>query len=542
MTKDRKVLARSDSIAARMPDGSLASGNFKRAQIINYSELQKLLVQNIKKTTSRTYIPYTKENIQSYLQNPLANLDNIRLVSQFLYRVSSPYKIIINYFAGLGTYSYNVTYHSDLTKGSLEVSEFIKDYQTLLLRLENMRLKDALPAVVATALRDGAFFGFCYDNEKSFFISTLDPKYCKVSSIQDGVCNFAFNASYFDQGNNKYYIDAENNPDGLWDQAFIDGYNAYKAQGRDFMWFELPPEKSICIIAGDDPICPLPYFVSVFVDMLDLLDYQSLVRDKTELENTVLLLSKIPMIKNTEEVNAFSVDLDLVQATQATIDENTPSLVGTAYSPCEVTPIFFKNSNQVEDTNIYANALSNLMSNIGLSEMLFNPNKGGSVGLNASIKTDELTFYRFLHRIESWLNRYLTLNITEDFLLAFHRVTYFSRNEYADKLKEAATLGLPVKMDYATALGFSPLQILQQGYFENALGLSELWVPLSSSYNGAGSGQAGAPVKADGELTDEGADSRDAGKNEGTKAKKELNTSAPKRRRGRPRKERGETT
>lgn len=529
-----KIIASNNNINSRMPSGKLVQTDQKHAQIINYAELQKLLVQNVSKTTTRTYVQYTKENIQQYLQSPLANIDNIRLVSQFLYRVSAPYKIIVNYFANLGTFTYNATYKSDLSKGLPEQKKYMKNYQNILERLEAMRLKDEMPNVIATAIRDGAFFGFCYDNEETFFINALDPKYCKVSYMQDGVWDFSFNMSYFDQGNNKYYIDSESNPDGLWDQFFIDSYNAYKSQGRDYMWAQVPPEKSICIVAGDDGVCALPYFVSVFVELLDLLDYRDLIKSKTELENTILLISKIPINTGTELVNDFSVDLDLVQATQAAIDEVVPSLVATAYTPCEVEPIFFQNDNQTEQANIYSNALSNLMSNIGLSEMLFNPDKNGSVGLNASIREDEMVFFRFLSKIESWLKRYISLNISEDFIFKFHYVTYYSQKDYADKLKDAASLGLPVKLDYATSLGFTPLQVMQQTFFENSLGLQDYWIPLSSSFNGS-QGDPGAPSKDDDDLTSEGASTKDSGKNEGTKAKKSLNTSPKKR--GRPRKE-----
>lgn len=534
-----RIIATSNSLSNKMPSTAIttAASNKKVAQTINYAELQRLLVQNVSKTTSRTYIQYTKENIQAYLQSPLANIDNIRLVSQFLYRVSAPYKIIVNYFANLGTYSYNVIHKTDLNKPEVDSKKFIKNYQNLLERLETMRLKDELPNVVATAVRDGAYFGFCYDDEKTFFMNALDPKYCKINSIRDGVYDFSFNASFFDQGNNKYYIDSTLNPDGLWDQIFIDGYNTYKSQGRDYMWFDIPPEQGVCIISGDDPICPLPYFTSVFVELLDLLDYRDLIKSKTELENTILLLSKIPLIDGSKEVNDFAVDLDLVQATQAVIDEVAPELAATAYTPCDVDVITFNNDNQVQQANIYNEALSNLMSNIGISEMLFNPDKNGSVGLNASIKEDEMVFFRLLSRVESWLKRYIALNISEDFIFKFHYVTHYSKNETADKLKDAATLGAPVKMDYVTVLGYTPYQVLQQTYFEDALGFVMYWKPLTSSYNGTG--EVGAPTKDEGDLTDEGADTRAAGKNEGTKAKKELNTSAP-RKRGRPSKDKKE--
>lgn len=519
----KKTIAKNKSQPEVMTGTRLSTTEKSKGQIINYAELQRLLLQNVSKTTSRTYVQYTKENVQSYLQNPLSNIDNIRLVSQFLYRVSGPYKIIINYFANMGTFAYNVTHKTDMSKGVPDYNKIVKSYQTTIKRLEIMRLKDEMPNVIATALRDGAYFGFVCDDEETFFLNALDPKYCRISSIRDGVYDFSFNMSYFDQGNNSYFIDTTNNPDGVWPQWFIESYQAYKTQGRDYMWAELPPEMSICIISGDDPVCPLPYFANIFVSLLDLIDYESLLKNRTELENTVLLLSKIPLDSKSGEVNAFSVDLDLVQYTNDMIAEALPDMAAAVYSPCSVEKISFNNENQTSMTNYYAEAVSNLFSSVGISEMLFNKDKGGSVGLAASIKTDESLFFRFLSRIESWVKRYVYLNITEDFLFKFHYVTWFSKDNWVDTLKDAATLGLPVKMDYATALGYTPYQVMEQTLFESALGLDQYWTPLSSSYNG-GQDEAGAPEKDDSELSDEGAATKDGGKNEGTKAKKSLNS------------------
>lgn len=519
--RSKKKISEKQKATDRIDLGQITStSNQRYAQVLNFDELKRILLQNVSKTATKTYATFTKEKIQQYLQSPHANLDNIRDVSMFLWRYSMPYRKIIEYYSSMPYFAYDVVYKSDLSKNGSELQsgKFLKEYQTVLQRLENMHFADEDPTVIATALRDGAYFGFCYDDESSFFTMTLDPKYCRVSSY-DGCYNFSFDATYFDQGNNSYFIDSTNNPDGIWDQVFIDGYNEYKSKGRDFRWFEIPPERGKCIIAGDDPVTPLPYFVSCFVDLLDLLDYQELIRSKTELENYVLLISKIPLHSNSDQVNDFSVDLDLVQATQSMIDDAVPSLVGTAFTPCELDVIRFDNKNQVEDTNIYGQALSNFMSNVGMSEMIGNSNKGGSVGLAASIKTDELVALKFLTHLERWVQHYLRLNISENFIFTFHKVTQFSKDQYHDQLAKMATLGVPVKMAYATSLGYSPLEILNRGFFEQALHLDEVWIPLQTSYTQT---DAGRPSVDDGDLSDEGADSRDAGKNEGTKAKKKI--------------------
>jgi len=299
----------------------------------------------------------------------------------------------------------------------------------------------------------------------------------------------------------------------------VQGYEDYKNKGNEYKWFELPPEKTICIICGDDPVVPLPYFLPVFVSLLDLLDYEALIRSKTELENYVLLVSKVPMNNNSGEVNDFAVDLEIVQATQAVIDEALPSLVGSVWTPCEIEKIDFGNKNQVEDTNVYSQAIKNLFSSLGISEMIFNGEKSGSVGLKHSITVDMTLPLELLKRIDSNIQRYIRLNISEDFTFRFHQISIFNKDEYLSELKDQATLGVPVKMDYATAGGKSPYEVMNDAFMESALGLDKLWKPLSSSYTQSDK-KGGGQTKKDDELSDSGIATKEGGKNEGTKAGK----------------------
>ena len=503
----------------------LTTSNQKYAQMINFAELQRILQQNISKGTSKTYTQYTKEKLQSYIKSPLANIDNLRDISAFLYRISHNYKKIIEYYSYTPLFSYNISYKTpDWSKPPKNSKNFLQGYQELCTRLENMNLKSMCPQIIATCLRDGIYCGFCYDDGNSFFISALDPKYCKISALSDkNTYILKFDASYFDVGNNKdflYGTGSETDSDeGLWDDVFVEGYETYKDKGNDYKWFELPPERTISIICGDDPVVPLPYFLPVFVSLLDLLDYEALIRSKTELENYVLLVSKVPMNTNSGEVNDFAVDLEIVQATQSAIDEVLPSLVGSAWTPCEIEKIEFGNKNQVDDTNVYSQAIKNLFSSLGISEMIFNGEKSGSVGLKHSITVDMTLPLELLKRIDSNIQRYIRLNITEDFSFRFHQVSVFNKDEYLSQLKDQATLGIPVKMDYATAGGKSPLDVMNDGFMENALGLTNIWKPLSSSYTQSGK-ESGGQTKKDDELSDSAISTRDAGKNEGTKAGK----------------------
>lgn len=498
----------------------------KFAQIINFAELQNIMTQNVSKTANKTYTQYTKEKLSQYLSNPYSNLDNIRDISNYLYLISPQYKTLVNYLANMLLCSYNVVYKTPDWNKQPKLKDFMQSYQELCVRLKGMGVSNLTKQMIATSLRDGIYVGFVYDNgDKGFYVNVLDPKYCKISALTiKNTYMVKFNAAYFDSGNNKEFIYGVNEDGkGVWDAVFKTGYETYKKQGRDFQWFELPVERTFCIPCGSDPNNPLPFFFGIFQDLLDILDYRDLIRSKTELENYVLLISKIPLIHNSDQINDFSVDLGLVQATQAAIDESLPSLVGSAYTPCEVEKITFGNQNQVQETNVYSESIKSLFDSIGISQMLFNGEKSGSVGLRHSIRVDESTMLELLEKAEANFQRYIELNISDEFDFYFHKVTIFGQDEYITTLKDMASLGLPCKTDLAT-ITKTPLDMMNATFMENALGLvggeNPLWRPLSTSYTQPGSDTGGAPTKNPDELSDSGAATKDANKNGGTKAGK----------------------
>jgi hypothetical protein len=95
-------------------------------------------------------------------------------------------------------------------------------------------------------------------------------------------------------------------------------------------------------------------------------------------------------------------------------------------------------------------------------------------------------------------------------------VTY-TKDDRITQIKDAASLGLPVKQEYMTLLGYDPLETLASDWLETKLGMSieKFMHPLISSHTQSGnSDTGGAPTKDDGELTDEGAETKDKEKND----------------------------
>ena len=303
---------------------------------------------------------------------------------------------------------------------------------------------------------------------------------------------------------------------------FIDGWNNYQKDRRNAQWFRLTPERTFCMIAGldDEFNTPLPYFAGLFISLVDLSDLEQIVQAKSELDNYKLIISKLPLMNNTENVDDFAINLELAQAMQEDIDNNTPDLVGTALAPFQDFEIIdFDHSDTATSTDKLANSISNLFNNAGASQLVVaGGSSTNSVGLKHAIQNDMSKMWVFMNRIQSWLNYYIEENISKNFIFTFHRITWYNEEEYQNSIKDVLVFGGSL-MDYLTCKGKTPYEAIQQLYFEDAIGLKDLMKPLQTSYTVSNKDTTtGRPKKNPDDLTEEGADTADSGKNETTKA------------------------
>jgi hypothetical protein len=77
-------------------------------------------------------------------------------------------------------------------------------------------------------------------------------------------------------------------------------------------------------------------------------------------------------------------------------------------------------------------------------------------------------------------------------------LSIFNQDEYVNRLSKAASLGTPVKLEYISALGFSPSDILGMTYLEeDVLGLAKkVWLNslISSNTQSAVDSEGGRPT------------------------------------------------
>ena len=513
--EERKVITKTDD--------SDFSHKREFAQRMSFAKFQELLQRNVNKSFTKTFTTYTKELLRTYITSPNSNQDNLREISRFLCRYSMLYKKLLMYYPSMPLYYYNLTQENDFSK-TINGNKALKDYQTVLKNFKSFNLQKDSFNQMYMALRDGFSVFELYDSEEEGKVfMPLDVQYCRIyGKTIDGEWIVYFDAAYFDNGDNSYYVQGiDGDTSGCWSDQHVQGYNDYKSKGRDFEWYRLDPNTTFCLTTcpDDEFYAPLPYYLPLFELILDNIDLQELINNRNALENYVLLVSKIPMVDGSDQLDDFSLSLELVQQMQSLINSVVPELIGTVYSPMEIEKIEFPRSNTTSSNDELAQSASNIFTNAGASQLVISGGTStNSVGLKHALQNDMSTCWVFIDKIQSWYNHYLKSCVSEGYTFMIHKITWYNQDEYQSAMKDAATVGGSA-LDYLTSLMGNPYDAYCKLMFENAIGIKNLMTPLSTSYTQSGSSNTGgAPTKDDDDLSPEGVASRDGGKNAGTKA------------------------
>lgn len=491
----------------------------ERAQTMTFAKMMEILQRNPTRTENKTFTQYTKDLVKTYIQSPSTNQDTLREISRFLCRNSMLYQKMIMYLAAMPLFYYTITQINNLDE-DIDQQKALKDYQKVLENFHRFSLKKDMYTALYLAIRDGFYVGFVYDDKQGrTFLMPLDVKYCRIAGKNEyGEWVVYFNASFFDAGNNKEFVEGVdgNEAAATWSDVFVVGYREYKERGRDYQWFRLPPEQTCTLIVGpeDEFAFPLPHFLPLFTDLLDLLDLQQIIQSKAELENYALLINQIPLVDkgNSGDVDDFAISMEMIDYFTQLEENAAPSLVGVVTAPWPVDKLTFKDSANATDTDTLGKSLSALFSNSGLTQTIVS---GGNSTSNLAIKLaqlcDQSNVWVWLNRLESWLDFYIRENISKGFIFEFLRITWFNEDDYIQKYKDVATLGGPA-LDYLSVVEGNPYKAINKIKFENALGIKDIMIPLQSSYNTSSSGQAGRPqIDDDSELSGSAERTRNTG-------------------------------
>ncbi|MDH6674424.1 hypothetical protein M2277_005116 [Paenibacillus sp. LBL] len=473
----------------------------QRINAMTFASLGKMIVTDLKKGRESTILKkYKKEQVVSFLESPDKNQKQLREISNIIYNKSPHYQRLINYFANMPVFRYIVE-PVGLEVNKVNKKTFINQYKRVNEMLELMNIRHEFGKILNTAFKEDVFYGYEHSTKDSYFIQRLNPDYCRISSIEDGVYNFAWDFSYF----NTYPDKLKNFP-----KEFEVKYNQYK-NNKDAQWIELNPENTICIKINSDIEYPVLPFAGLFDAIFEIEEFKALRKTKEEMGNYKILVQELPMRKDSLQNNDFLIDFTHMSLFHNRASEALPENVGLVTSPMKITDISF-DKDRVDADNV-AKAERDFWGASGVSQLLFNADKAGSIGLDKSIKTDEMLVFNILRQFERWLNRKSRFfNNNTLFKVSLLDLTIFNIDEVFERALKAATFGIPSKTIIGAVLGMSPTALTNMAYLENEiLQMHVNFIPVSSAHTGMND-QGGRPSQGD-NVSEEGLKARDQGKN-----------------------------
>lgn len=446
------------------------------------------ILETSRKSTSAVS-KFDPERVSVWLQNPRAHFKNLVNLSRFFYNVSPQYRQVIWYFALMPTYAY-VLDPINLPKDNTEIEKFKRQYFKTAQEIEKMNLAHEMIKLSKVAYREDVFYGYVHESNDSFFIQQLDFDLCQISSIEDGVYNFAFDFSYFDRHKDslQYYP-----------EEFQYKYEIYKTTKEK--WIEISPQNSICIKVNEELQYPLPPFNTMFESIFDLDEYKKLKKAKVKTDNFLALTQKIPMDEKNPELNKFLIDLELAMQFHNQAAHSLPDGVGLITSPMDIEAIRLERSKSEQDT--IAQAQREVYTDAGVSQHIFNTDKNTSIGLGKAIINNEQIVFTLLRQIERWINR--RLKYTQGaykFHFRFLNQTVFNQQDQTNAYLKAAQSSMPVISELAASLGMTPSSLYNKAQLETEiLGLQDLLRPLASSHTQS-KNDAGRPRLSEDEVSD----------------------------------------
>jgi hypothetical protein len=470
-----------------------------------------LPLTDLTSNSTKTWTVFNKETLRSYMQNPYSasSQASLRNLAKFLYTLSFPLRRIVNYFASLPDFSsYKVNLDFSLIE-DIDEESLLQDYEDACRFIRKMNLTLNMFKLFVIAWREGiVYFQPYQDADGTTLLLPLDSQYCKVSSVgYNGLLHVAFDFTFF-RGTNAFYLD-------IWDKEYKQKYNKFEGDST-LRWQELETARAFKIDISDTDLVVSP-FASLFEGLIDLIDLQALIAVKDSLDIYKLLVMKIPLL-NSKNPDDMAINLNLAKKFFNQALESLPPEIGLILSPgMDVDSVSF-DKNATSDTNAIADSYQNLMEQTGISQIFDSSRLTGASSVAMSMLSDALMATKgLMQQVEAFINERIQMEYPNSMAyIKFIEVTIYDKKERIAQIEKAANSGMPVKLEYMTLLGYDPIESIASDWLETKLGLSvtRFMHPLVSSHTQSGdSDTGGAPTKDDGDLSDEGSETKDKEKN-----------------------------
>lgn len=385
---------------------------------------------DVLRAESALYRRFPRKRLEQMLESPQNCEQDIRELSGYLYLVSPCYRRLVDYLSIILKYHYTIR-PTRLPVPNPLPADFMTEYYAVANACEKYCLPREAAKAMKIAIRDGVFYGLCFESEDSFYIRPFDPLYARITGVNGGVYRFCVNLDYFTE-NPKMLLDYGDN--------FMEAYLLYKGEtpkedgkpgitgNPDYQWFE--PQNGICLKADESDLsCSLPLFTGLLLSAFDMEDYKLLQKVRKVNDSYKVLSAKL----ETDEEGVPKMSFPTAKQYYDQIAGSLPDSVGLLLTPFTISEVPLERSPS-------AGADKNPMS----EKIPWFP-------------ADESVAFSILRQFEEYFNKKIRdFSLVYGFQLKFTDQSVFNSDQFTSRLAQAVQNGLPFQMDYAVSLGVSP--------------------------------------------------------------------------------------
>jgi hypothetical protein len=488
----------------------------KTNSLADFGKISDINIQFVKVTdniyaiqykNTNSKLKYNREQILDIIDNK--NIVEMRKVSRYFYDHCGVYKRLLQHMSNMLTFDYMVI-PSRQTYKKFNNQKFEEYYDKSLNFIDSLYIKDTFSKINELIFVNGAFYGYLREFDSVNAIQELPVDYCRTRSKVNGVYQVQFDLRFFD-----IFRDIEEKVK-IFDQfpsEFLVEYLKYKEgkkTGKEAYFIDLDPQFSMCFQFDDFGI---PYFVGVFEDLVELVDYKLLEKDKTKMDLKKLVVQKLPLDEKTGEVLIELPEAQALHANLIKMLQNNDYIDGIS-SPCPIDALNLQDNSSKTQRDSLATAERTLFNDAGISQSILNAT--GNLSLKISVESDEAIMFILLGMYKRWLDNKLNYMVSVStcfFEVFLPEVTIYNRQEVVDRFLAQAQHGYS-KLLPPICSGIKQSTLINMINFEqDYLKIMDKLIPLSSSYTTSNKG--GRPQSSEIELDDAGVDTKNRGSNDG---------------------------
>lgn len=464
-----------------------------------------------------------REILQQMIENPKNNEQALRRFAQYLYFTQMTYKRMIHYLADILTFDwYPVA--KNWNEDDINKPSFKKDFNIMCDWFDNFNVKKEFKKALLKMIQEDAYFTYLReDSDGDMFLQEMPIDYCNIDALWKYGYTYSMDLMYFQQTGvdingfapefKKYYknvLDLKNS------NTYNPNIRVEQRDGRWMYWQQLKPDKAWVFKFHDFFAGNVSPFLGVFLDFYDIPTLKEISKAKNELEAYKIILGTIPRNKDDKSGNTKD-NFAINTTTLNTFMQIVKSSMLNKYVDFKALPLenldMYDFDKSPEKTDILAKGLNNISSQSGIDKSLLNTDKPNV----ATMKLSKLVDAQFVERVYSQFSDFCTYHVNlKTKKYKFKIVMEGTIHDIEERKKQAneyMTLGLFTPR-IASNYGMTIKEMQTGMAMMKWLDVVNNMTPVQTSYTISDKdNKSGKPQKPEDELTNEGAETRNAGSN-----------------------------